>query len=174
MQVSLHFKVFGSLLPNRMATVKSALRSGWMTSYRKNVSRDSPWNLILNILVISAQTGNQILKTTFTGCGNRKWKFDFIFLDFLLWEITRSSCVALLRDRSVKSIPMVLQDQLELWGVNFFVVWVLKSLDPDVLDNFKNLISVPSSAEWIQCTEYIRLFVFSFLGFESIKLRSSI
>ena len=101
--------------PEGPMTPKSALRSCWMT-YRKNVSRDSPWNLILDILVVSAQTGNQILKTTFTGSGNRKWKFDFIFLDFLLWEITRSSCVTLSRDRSVKSIPLVLQDQLELWG----------------------------------------------------------
>ena len=64
------------------------------TSDMKNVSRDSLWNLILNILVISAQTGNEILKTAFTGNWNQKWKFDFVFHDLLLWAIN----LVLMRD----------------------------------------------------------------------------
>ena len=52
-------------------------------TYMKNVPRDSPWNLILHILLISAQTGSEILKTAFD------WtrKFDFMLHDLLLKAI---------------------------------------------------------------------------------------
>ena len=83
----------------------------------KNVSRDSPWNLILHTLVISAQTGNGILKTAFTGNGNLTLCFTIFYYD----QSTQTSCVTLSCDRFAKSIPLVLQDQLVLWSVNFFV-----------------------------------------------------
>ena len=43
----------------------------------------------------------------------------------IFWPSTHYSCVTLSRDRFAKSIPLVLQDQLVMWGVNFFVAWLL-------------------------------------------------
>ena len=57
---------------------------------------------------------------------NRKLEFGLIFLDFWSCTITHHSGIALSRVSIAKSIPLVLQDQLELWGVNFFVAWLLK------------------------------------------------
>ena len=57
-----------------------------------------------------------------TGNGN----LTLCYTIFCYKQSTQYSCVTLSRDRFAKSIPLVLQDQLVMWGVNFFVAWLLR------------------------------------------------
>ena len=84
----------------------------------------------------SAQTGSGIFKTASTGSANRKLQFEFIFLGFLVCAITSCLDISLTRVIFAKPIPLVPQNQLELWGgapaagVNFFEVWLLSLVQP--------------------------------------------
>ena len=109
--------------PGGPMTPEPALRAYYTTSYLKNVSKDSPWNSILNILVISAQTGSQILKTAFTGNWNRKWKL--YIPRFLLCAIIQCSYVTLTPYQVRKISTSGPTGPAWIVGVNFFVAWVL-------------------------------------------------
>ena len=113
---------------NRHFCLKSAFLTYLTTLHRENVWRDSIWNLILHILMISARTGSWFLKTVYTGRKTWKLEFGLILLDFEQYRIAHHSSIVLSRVIFEKSIPLFLQDQIEFIGVNFSVAWLLKVL----------------------------------------------
>ena len=68
-------------------------------------------------LVISARTGNKILKVLLTGIENQKFQCKRNDLSKSVWPYRVIF--------SLQSIPLVVENQLETWGLNFFETWLL-------------------------------------------------
>ena len=110
--------------------------------------------------MISAQTGSQILKTVPTGSDNRKLQFEFIFLRFLIFAITWCSDITQSRVTFAKSKPLVLQNQLELWWVNFLESWLLK-FGPDFGIFFFGIIFLEINLAFAEATVYNKSYLCS-------------
>ena len=71
-------------------THKCAYFGCWMRLYPQNSSRDSPWNWIPQLLVLSAQTGSWTWKLLSTGYEKRKWYFLCLIEGLMIRGVTSS------------------------------------------------------------------------------------
>ena len=104
--------------------------------YPGNASRDSPSNFNFDLLVICAETGNEILKALLTGSDNRI-VFPVDIEGFKAWGMTWAAQAELVRMAlscviSSQSIPLVVENQLETWGGQFFWNLTVKRRNVDI------------------------------------------